>query len=811
MLFFAEMQGCLQVQRMQEEISQERMNAFMRKITSFFISLCLIVSIFAGAGVSAGAAGETYTFGINGTFDYSEANEVLQKLNHLRRQMSLPELILDEQLMSAAMQRAAEISIYFSHTRPSGETCFTALPSGYTSAAENIAIGQTDAARVMEGWVNSTGHFANMISSTKTAVGIGCFYQSDGTKSWVQLFTGGMATRPVTASGKRTETRNVTAIADYLTLGLKPENAILEAGKTETFALYNIVNEGWNQANATKIIAKFYETSDSKIATVNSAGTVTGISAGGTVLRLGVGNDLYAQANIIVTGSAQNNEITPSMFVVDTTTSRHTGVAIEKTIITDLVRNTDYTVTYANNINVGTATLTINGTGLYSGTLTYRFTIDNLSDPGNKIVPVGTASSSGEISYGQQLSVLGLSATMFDNGNAVAGSVNWQTSSTLPAAGSAFHTWIFTPTDGTTYASARGSIQVDVKKTTPVGTPGYTEITAEGKTLADVALSGNFKNPYSESQILGRISWDDASTTTVAMDEEYGWTFTPNDLDNYNKVTGKTVPFAVDEKIALVGTSNGTLGVSTTSPASGANVTVTVDPAEGYKFENLKITDINGKNITYMQIGVNRYSFVFEGVKVTVSAAFLPKYPSESEIPFTDVKTSDWFYDSAKFVYENKLFGGTSSSAFSPDVVMSRGMMVTVLHRLAGTPAGIGNAFTDVPANSWYTDAVSWAASKNIVSGIGNNLFAPDNNITREQMAVMLVNYAKTMNINLPTVRGTVVFSDSNQISSWAREAVDVMYRAGIINGKGGNTFDPGGNAIRAEVATMFMNFLKAI
>ena len=617
----------------------------MKKTTSLLISICIIVSIFAGAGVTAGAAGETYTFGINGTFDYSEASEVYSKLNNLRKQRSLPELVLDEQLMSAAMQRAAEISLYFSHTRPNGDSWLTVLPSGYTTAAENIAIGQANASGAMNSWENSQGHFENMTSSNKTAVGIGCFYQSDGTKCWVQLFTGGMTTKSVNVSGKRTETRNVTAIADYLSLGLQPNSAVLDVGKTETFSLYNTVNEGWKQASATKIIAKLYETNDSQIATVNSSGTVTGISAGSTVLKLGVGSDLYAQANIVVTGSGQANEIQSSMFVIDLTTAIYTGTAIEKAIISDLVKNTDYTVTYSNNINVGTATITINGIGRYSGTLSYVFSIENPSE---------------------------------------------------------------------------------------------------------------------------------------------------------------------EEKIALVGAANGTIGANTFSPSSGERITVTVTPAEGYRFENLMITDRNGKNITYMQTGVNRYSFEFEGINVTVSATFLPK-SSGREIPFVDVTTNNWFYEPVKFVYENKLFGGTSPDTFSPDVAMSRGMMVTVLHRLAGTPASAGNTFTDVPANIWYTDAVSWAASKNIVSGIGNNLFAPDSNITREQMAVMLFNYARIMKLDLPAIRAAGVFADSNQISSWAKEAVDVMYRAGIINGKGENAFDPGGNATRAEVATMFMNFIKAI
>ena len=175
--------------------------------------------------------------------------------------------------------------------------------------------------------------------------------------------------------------------------------------------------------------------------------------------------------------------------------------------------------------------------------------------------------------------------------------------------------------------------------------------------------------------------------------------------------------------------------------------------------------------------------------------------------PFSDVRETDWFYSAVEFAHQNGLFSGTSATAFAPNDTMTRGMLATVLWRLAGSPTAGHAAFTDVPGGAWYSEAVSWAHASGIVAGVGGNLFAPDDDITREQMAVMLYNYAKYVDAALPKNR-TGTCADEAQISDWAKEAVAAMYAAEILNGKGANTFDPQGRASRAEVATMFMRFV---
>jgi len=122
----------------------------------------------------------------------------------------------------------------------------------------------------------------------------------------------------------------------------------------------------------------------------------------------------------------------------------------------------------------------------------------------------------------------------------------------------------------------------------------------------------------------------------------------------------------------------------------------------------------------------------------------------------------------------------------------------------------LNSPFTDIADTAWYHDAVAWAAANGIVSGIGNSQFAPSNNITREQMAVILNNFARHMGLDLPTIR-TGTFVDEAEISAWAQEAVNALYEAGVISGMGNNHFNPQGQGTRAEVATMLRNFMEAV
>jgi hypothetical protein len=139
-------------------------------------------------------------------------------------------------------------------------------------------------------------------------------------------------------------------------------------------------------------------------------------------------------------------------------------------------------------------------------------------------------------------------------------------------------------------------------------------------------------------------------------------------------------------------------------------------------------------------------------------------------------------------------------------------MIVTILYRMEDSPgvSGLANPFSDVSADKYYSNAVIWAAANGIVSGYGGSKYGPEDNITREQLSTILNNYAKFAGIDLPVVREYSGFNDDADIANYAKEAIEQFFRAAIVDGKPNNLFDPKGNATRAEVATMLMNFMKA-
>lgn len=186
-----------------------------------------------------------------------------------------------------------------------------------------------------------------------------------------------------------------------------------------------------------------------------------------------------------------------------------------------------------------------------------------------------------------------------------------------------------------------------------------------------------------------------------------------------------------------------------------------------------------------------------------------------ARFPFTDVPAGSWYYGAAAYAYNNGLFDGTSPTTFAPNAVMSRAMLVTVLWRLAGAPAPKGvNTFSDVPGGTWYTDAVTWAAENGVVSGIGGGCFAPNSNVTREQTAVILFNYAHSRGYDVGARADLSAFPDAGSVSGWAQDALSWANAAGLINGTvyGGRTIlDPQGSASRAQVAMILRSYAEHV
>ena len=208
---------------------------------------------------------------------------------------------------------------------------------------------------------------------------------------------------------------------------------------------------------------------------------------------------------------------------------------------------------------------------------------------------------------------------------------------------------------------------------------------------------------------------------------------------------------------------------------------------------------------------------------VTVNTAALPepitpgvdnKKPAskpEVKLPFTDVSTSDWFYDDVAFVYENGLFSGTDSRSFSPNASMTRAMLVTVLYRLEGEPTVTGrSSFTDVRSGAYYEKAVIWAAANGIVTGTDSTSFSPDAKVTREQLAAILYRYAQYRKLDTDASAKLNSFTDADSVSAYASEALGWAVSESLINGASGKLM-PKGDATRAQVAAILHRFVKNV
>lgn len=240
-----------------------------------------------------------------------------------------------------------------------------------------------------------------------------------------------------------------------------------------------------------------------------------------------------------------------------------------------------------------------------------------------------------------------------------------------------------------------------------------------------------------------------------------------------------------------------------------------------------KVTKNKGTTIDLAQYAPTKSGATFEGwyadkgltkkitsVKLDANTTVYAKWTEApvSGLPFKDVKSADWFYNDVKYVYEKGMMAGTAADVFAPNATTTRAMIVTILYRLEGSPAVTGtSAFVDVPAGQWYTDAVNWAAANQIVKGTSATTFAPNDSITREQMAAILYRYAQYKGYDVTKKADLSGYSDNSQVSAYAKDALAWANAAKLINGVTNTTLAPQGNATRAQVSAILHRFCDGV
>lgn len=324
----------------------------------------------------------------------------------------------------------------------------------------------------------------------------------------------------------------------------------------------------------------------------------------------------------------------------------------------------------------------------------------------------------------------------------------------------------------------------------------------------------------------GSGEYSEGETVTIKAGERSGYKFsgwTTDDSVQFADSKSAETTFTMPGKAVTV-TANWTKS-SGGNGGGGGNVRYTVS------FETNGGNDIASKTVTrnsvikepetpikdgfdfegwYTDKGLKtKYDFTEKVTKnFTLYAKWTEKDNGEWKNPFTDVKENDWFYDSVKYAYENDLMKGISNTEFAPDSDVTRAMFVTVIYRMENEPQTGKCAFTDVESGSYYENAVAWANENGIVSGISEECFAPNEPITREQMAAIIYRYAAFKGYDITTSSSTS-YTDNDNISDYAKNAVIWAAEKFVMTGNTDGSFAPKANTTRAQVASVFMRMVE--
>ena len=357
-------------------------------------------------------------------------------------------------------------------------------------------------------------------------------------------------------------------------------------------------------------------------------------------------------------------------------------------------------------------------------------------------------------------------------------------------------------TDGTT---ADKTYTFKIMKAASTGEPAYTKITTSGKTLKDAGLTvtGSTLKPNA-----GTLEWVDdednvlPNTTTVAANTTYKWRFTPDDA-NYKVLTGFIELYHESSSgggigvttypITVKSAKNGDVTASHKSAAKGTTVTLTVAPDKGYVLDTLTVLDGKDKEIKLTEKN-GKYTFTMPDSKVTVEAMF----KAAGNNPFTDVPAGSYYEDAVIWAVDKGITTGTSATTFNPNGICTRAQAVTFLWRAAGSPAAKSAVmpFTDVKAGSYYETAVLWAVENGITKGTSDTMFSPDATCTRAQIVTFLWRSQKS-----PAAGMANPFADV-AADTYYIDAVLWAVKHNITVGTTFSIFSPDEECTRAQIVT---------
>lgn len=424
-----------------------------------------------------------------------------------------------------------------------------------------------------------------------------------------------------------------------------------------------------------------------------------------------------------------------------------------------------------------------------------------------------------------------------------AGSVAWEKADSTEVQANIAYKWVFTPTDTANYQNLTGSVTPYAVITGGGSSGGGGGASSGGSSSSGGGSSGS--DSTSNDVVSETVQNPDGSTTTTTTDKKNGIV---TDVTVAKDGTTTTVETKKDGTVTrTVKTDKGVVGttimdqngivtrVTATVPDSAAQVedkvmlpvkvSASSDSKAALPVEiNMSGADTEVKvKIPVELVTPGTVAVIIksdgteeivknsvstgDGVTLAIKGDTKVKIVDNSK-NFSDVPATSWAADAVAFASGHQLFIGTSETTFSPDEPMTRGMLTVVLHNLENNPEYIYDlSFEDVHKDSWYADAVQWAATEGIVGGYGDGRFGADDPVTREQLAVMLWRYAS----GPKSEHSLAGFTDAGQISDYARQAIAWANEEKILNGNGDGILEPKGQATRAQLAQMLKNFLESL
>lgn len=391
--------------------------------------------------------------------------------------------------------------------------------------------------------------------------------------------------------------------------------------------------------------------------------------------------------------------------------------------------------------------------------------------------------------------------------------------------------------------SSTGGFAGNVSNTTIIeNCSSSLNVTSEKNVGGFIGINMNsiIKNSYSngivngQSNIGGFIGLQCISDSSYNVPQNVYYDCTNNEL--FTSVGGYAVGLHNSVALSISSLGIGIIGISvpkqitintseeipysiTTTPNTSLPFSISVSDYTVLKYDNYKIKGLsNGISKVYTNLNVGSQVMRFESnVIVNIGNYTSPDIPNtqvpSKPFPFIDVKKDTWYYNSVKYVYDRNIILGSTATTFKPNNNLTRGMLVTILWRMEGSPNLIsGRDFPDVKNDQYYFMAVKWAVSNKVVSGHGNGTFKPNDYITREQLSVMLYNYAKYKNRTGKSPVSISHFKDYKKVSSYSKESVQWAIANKVISGKeNGTKIAPQGNATRAEASAMIQNYLSYV